>query len=389
MRIGIDVRYLSHGLMGGVHSYVGNLVPALIDLASVGHRVYLYADGKAPLEIGSSAPHVIVRALPWRAPVYSIYNDLFMRRWMAADKLDVVHFPANLGFGPGDVPLVLTLHDAINILPLREILRGHRKSPKVMAMMTYLHIMTTASLRRASLVITDSCYARMEIVRAVRAAPRRVVPIHLGLAPDLRRIDDQAVLGEVRQRLDLAGRFLLADALKNPGALLRAWRSLPAGVRGGRSLVFYSRVPDPPQLGPDATARDGVRLLVRPSRSDLIALYSMAEAFVFPSWIEGFGLPILEAMACGAPVIASDRGAIPEVAGGAALLCDADNDEDLARLITRVLGDRREAERLQKLGFARAAQFSWTTAAALTLDSYSRAIALSRPGSAAAVCAHS
>ena len=242
MRVGIDVRYLSHGLIGGVHNYVANFVPALIELAA-DHQIYLYADRKAPLEIRPLPSRVVVRTLPWQAPVYSIYNDLFMRRWMAADNLDVVHFPANLGFGPRGVPLVLTLHDAINILPLREILRGHRKSPKVMAMMAYLHVMTLASLWRSSLVLTVSGHAREEIIRMGRVDPQRVFAIHHGLAPDLRRIDDQEVLGEVRQRLDLTRRFLLADALKNPGVMLRAWRSLPVAVREGVDLVFFSRMP--------------------------------------------------------------------------------------------------------------------------------------------------
>ena len=83
----------------------------------------------------------------------------------------------------------------------------------------------------------------------------------------------------------------------------------------------------------------------------------MAEAFIFPSWVEGFGLPVLEAMTCGTPVIASDRGSIPEVTGGAALLADPYDAEALAHHITRVLGDPDEARRLRERGFARAAQF--------------------------------
>jgi len=102
----------------------------------------------------------------------------------------------------------------------------------------------------------------------------------------------------------------------------------------------------------------------------------MAEAFVFPSWIEGFGLPVLEAMACGAPVIASDRGSIPEVAGGAALLADPYDADAFARHVERALSDPGEARRLRELGFARAAQFSWHNAAQRTLDVYRQAFEL-------------
>src|SRR5579884_640571 len=97
MRIGIDVRYLSHGLVGGVHTYVEHFVPELVALATE-HQIYLYADTKRPLELHNLPEHVTVRYLPWRSPMSSIVNDLFMRRQLAHDHLDVVHFPANYGF---------------------------------------------------------------------------------------------------------------------------------------------------------------------------------------------------------------------------------------------------------------------------------------------------
>jgi glycosyltransferase involved in cell wall biosynthesis len=163
---------------------------------------------------------------------------------------------------------------------------------------------------------------------------------------------------------------VLADALKNPAALVRAWRLLPARLREGRQIVFFSRRPDPPAIVGEAVAAGDAVLLLRPAREDLIALYSMAEAFVFPSWIEGFGIPILEAMTCGAPVIASDRGAIPEVAGDAALLADAEDSAAFARHISLLLGTPEAAQRLRERGFVRVAQFSWHDTARRILESY-------------------
>ncbi len=373
MRIGIDVRYLSHGLVGGVHTYVAHFVPALLDLAA-DHQIYLYADTKRPFELVDLPRHVAVRRAPWRSPLSSVYLDLFLRRQMAADRLDVVHFPANYGFAPRGARTVVTLHDVINVLPLTEIVRGHAKKPRTIAMMTYLHLCTKASLRAADLLLTVSGHAARAIVMATGWDPGRVVPIPHAPTPDLRRIEDPDELAAVRERLGLTAPFVLADGLKNPSTLVRAWRLLPSELRRGRGIVFFSRRPDPPAIVHEAVARGEARLVVRPSRADLIALYSMAEAFVFPSWIEGFGIPVLEAMTCGSPVVASDRGAIPEVAGDAALLSDAEDAEGFARNLARVLGDAGEAGRLRARGYARAARFSWRATAQRILESYELAL---------------
>jgi glycosyltransferase involved in cell wall biosynthesis len=130
-----------------------------------------------------------------------------------------------------------------------------------------------------------------------------------------------------------------------------------------------------PEVGA-AVAQGSARLLVRPSVDDLACLYRMADVFVFPSWIEGFGLPVLEAMASGAPVIASDRHAIPEVAGGAALLMDAEDDATLVTHLSRILTHPGEAERLRALGIARAATFSWSRSAGIALAAYRTATQL-------------
>jgi glycosyltransferase involved in cell wall biosynthesis len=386
MRIGIDVRYLSHGLVGGVHTYIAHFVPALIDLAA-DHQIFLYADTKRPFELRDLPSHVAVRLLPYRSPLSSVGHDLFMQRQVARDRLDVIHYPANHGFGPSGTRTVITLHDAINIMPLSEIIRGHAKNPRTIAMMTYLHLLSSRSVRRADLLVTVSAHAAREIARYSRFDPRKIVPVPHAPTPDLRRIDDQELLSDVRRRYGLTRHFVLADGLKNPAALVRAWRRLPAELRDDCEIVFFSRRPDPLPIVYEAAAAGEARLLVRPPREDLIALYSMADAFVFPSWIEGFGIPVLEAMTCGAPVIASDRGAIPEVAGDAALLADAEDDATLARHIALILGDAEAARQLRERGFARSAQFTWRETARKILECYERLVCdapeLSRPAHAA------
>lgn len=373
MRIGIDVRYLSHGLVGGVHTYVTHFVRALLPQTHE-HAVVLYADTKRPFELHDLPKHVTLRLRPYRNGLSSVAHDLFLHRTMAQDRLDVVHFPANYGFGPRGVATVITLHDAINILPLAEIIRGHPKNLRTISMMTYLHLMSSQSIRQARLLLTVSEHARQEIARVGAIDHNRIVAVPHAPTPDLHRVTDAQRLADVRQRHHLSRPFVLADALKNPAVLVRAWRLLDPTVRNEHEIVFFSRRPDPLPIVHAAVAEGSARLLVRPSREDLITLFSMASAFAFPSWIEGFGIPILEAMTCGAPVIASDRGSIPEVAGGAALIADAEDQTTFARHLTQVLTNPTVAQQLREQGFQRAAQFSWDKTARAILDVYQRAV---------------
>ncbi|MFQ3661912.1 MAG: glycosyltransferase family 1 protein [Chloroflexaceae bacterium] len=374
MRIGIDVRYLSHGLVGGVHTYVKQLVPALLKAAPE-HEFVLYADTKAPFELRDVPANTRVRYLPYRNALSSIMSDFVrLRREMATDRVEVAHFPTNYGFGPRGAATVITLHDAINLMPLSHTLqsKGTLWDARARAMTIYLYCCSHLALRRADLVLTVSEHARREIAHYGHYDPGRIVAIHHGIEAGLRRVTDAAVLAEVRARYGLERQFILADGLKNPAVIVRAWQHLPQHLRDSHTIVFFSRR-EPLPVVREAEAAGHCRLLLNIPRADLVALYSMACAFVFPSWLEGFGIPIVEAMTCGAPVICADNSAMPEVAGGAALLCNAEDEHTLAAHLTRVLGNPNEAERLRALGYARARQFSWQRTAEQTIAAYHRA----------------
>jgi len=381
VRIGIDARYLSHNLMGGVHTYLSLLVPALIERAR-GDELFLYADDKARFEIDvATAPaNVTVRILPYRNALSAFKLDFTLRDAMAADRIDVAHFPANFGFAPPGVRSVITLHDAINIMPLWEILWGHEKTPRAMGLMTYLHFVSTFSVRRADVLITVSEYSKREIVRRSGLPEDRVIAVKYGPAPVFRRIDDQAQLAEVRTRLQVQRPFLLADAIKNPAVIARAWQRLPENLRASHQMLFFSRLVEPPAPVQAMVAAGHAQVLIRPSRSDLVAIFNLAEGFLFPSLYEGLGLPPIEAMKCGAPVIASDCGSIPEVVGDAGVIIDAQDDTALAAQITRLLQDRAFHQTLQQRGFARAEEFSWPKPADRILEAYRYALSLPGKG---------
>jgi glycosyltransferase involved in cell wall biosynthesis len=365
MRVGIDVRYLSHGLIGGVHTYVKRLVTELIDLAREDELV-LYADAKAAFELTPPA-HVTVRILPWRSALSTAVNDWTLARRMADDRVDVAFFPTNHGFGPARAATVVTVHDALNLLPLRQTLtsKGHTRSARAAAMTVYLHLMTARAAARATLILTTSAFSRGAIAAASGRSIDDIVAVHHGAAPTAPITPSR--ITEVSDRYKLPSRYVLADGLKNPGVLVNAWQRLAPELRRAAAPVFFARHPRVLPILQAAVDAGEARLLVRPSSDELAALYAGASAFVFPSWIEGFGIPLLEAMSHGTPIVASDRGSIPEVVGDAALLVDAEDETQLATALTRVLTSDVEAARLRALGLARVARFTWRRAAEQTM----------------------
>jgi len=366
-RIAIDVRYLSHGLVGGVHTYQRNLVEQLL-ARDMGQDYVLWADSKSSFEISQLPPHADLRILPWSGPVSSLHNDRQLGVAMVRGGADVAHFPANYGFAPSLLPSVITLHDAINIMPLHEIWRGHAKRPKTLAMMTYLHLSTTQALRQQPFVVTVSEHARREILRLAKLDPARVIAIHSAHEQVFRRLD-AGLTADARVQFGLTGRVVVADAIKNPACVLRAWRALPETDRTCAELVFFSRR-EPMLAVQQAAERGEVRLLMRPERHELVQLFNLADAFVFPSWYEGFGLPVLEAMACGAPVIASDRGSLPEVAGHAGIVVDAEDHSAIARALHSIINDGHWQAELRARSLARASEFSWERTAQRMVDVY-------------------
>ncbi len=367
MRIAVDVRYLSHGLVGGVHSYALNLYEAIL-AEDRGNDYLLWADTKAPFELTRLPANAELRTLPWDGAISSIRNDRTIGRAMVRAGADIAHFPANVGIAPGWLPRIVTLHDAINLLPLREIVRGHRHTPSTILKMSYLHELTRRSMLGNPTVITVSEYSKREILRHSNLKADAVHVVASAPRAEFRRLSEPE-LSATRQQLGLRRSVVLADAIKNPLATLRAYRSLRQELRDETSLVWFARRRPDEVVVQSAFAGESV-LVERPPLDQLVKLYNLADAFVFPSWYEGFGLPVLEAMACGAPVVASDRGSIPEVAGGVGIIVGADDHRAITGALTRMLIDERYREHLRHQGLAWSSRFTWNATARQVISIY-------------------
>lgn len=374
-RVGIDIRYLSHGLFGGVHTYVRRLLPALMN-AAPDLQFVLYADRKAPLD-WTPPDGTTLRWLPWSNAVSSVVNDFTLARHMTADRIDVAHHLANYGFAPRGGCSVLTVHDVLNLQPVREGLRGfgNVSGLRTTAMVSYLSMMSRAAVRRATWLITVSEHARQQIAAAAKWPLEQLTPIAHGAPFTEAELPDDAMCAEILRSLALAPGFILGDAIKNPAVIVAAWRRLSPELRRAHPLVFFSRRAELIAELRDAAARGEARVIVRPDTTTVRALYRQASVFAFPSWIEGFGLPLLEAMTARTPVIASDRGAIPEVAGDAAIICDAEDVDAFASGLNRLLQDEGERQHLVERGAARAKLYTWERAASETVAVYEQAFA--------------
>jgi glycosyltransferase involved in cell wall biosynthesis len=164
--------------------------------------------------------------------------------------------------------------------------------------------------------------------------------------------------------------LVLADGIKNAQATIEAFAGLPEHVRDRTDLVFFSRESMPRPAVAAALVNPRVRFIAQPTTAELVALMNLATVFAFPSWYEGFGLPLVEAMRCGAPIVASSRAAIPEIVGEAGLLFDLEDPDGFRAHLCALLEDAVLRERARAAALARARAFDWCETARRTVSVY-------------------
>jgi glycosyltransferase involved in cell wall biosynthesis len=240
--------------------------------------------------------------------------------------------------------------------------------------------LTWLSSRIADAIITPSDTVARDVTKALRAPDDRVVSIHEAPGPQYRPVGTDAQR-EMRRKHQLPDRYVLSvgslEPGKNRGRLIRAYSDAtgtgddcPLIIVGQPAWQYEADYHLVRQLHLDQR----VRFLGYVPDDDLPAMYSAATAFAYPSLYEGFGLPVLEAMACGTPVLTSNTSATAEVAGDAALLVDPWNEHAIQASLSRLLTDDALQDELRQRGFKRAAQFSWDRTARETLAIYEAAV---------------
>jgi glycosyltransferase involved in cell wall biosynthesis len=362
MRFSVDAHAIGCHLTGN-EVYIRNLLHEFARLDD-GNELIAYISKK-----GQDAD------LPGRIQTRSVSDDPFKRlgldlpRHLRRDRPDLLHVQYT---GPvfSPVPLVVSVHD-VSYLEHPQYFTRFRS--------IQLRITVRRTLERAVRVLTPSEFSRRAILKHYRIAEDKVVVVPNAVESQFRPIEREVARMAIQRKFGFSRPFVLTvgdlQPRKNHLGLLRAFEDvLKAEPQLQHDLMFvgketwYSR--ELHRAVEHSAVRDRVHFTGFVEDVDLVHFYGACDLFVFPSFYEGFGLPILEAMACGRAVACSNLTAMPEVANAAGILFDPASKPEIARAMLDVLRDTELRTRLERLGLHRAAGFSWEKSAAQTLQVY-------------------
>ncbi len=364
MRVAIDARKL-HDF--GIGTYTRNLLRHLarIDRDSE----YLLLCHQPDLGIGAQlGPNF--RTVLEPSPNYSVREQIHVPWVLHRERPDVFHAPHYVLPPAVGCRSLVTIHDCIHLvfpqyLPSR-------------AAYVYAKASMWSAARRSHRILTVSEASKRDIIRFLNVPPEKIVVVHNAIDERFRVKPSEEAIARVRERYQLDHRFVLyvgnIKPHKNLVRLIEAFDRLRKSGFDELTLLIIgdeiSKLPALRRAVHDHKLHKHVRFLGYLPDETLAVLYRLAAVFVFPSLSEGFGLPPIEAMACGAPVVTSNVSSLPEVTGGAAVLVDPYAVESIADGIARVLSNPVLREELRVKGIARALEFSWERSVSRTREIY-------------------
>lgn len=364
MRFSVDAHTLGCHLTGN-EVYIRNLLNEFVKLQPSDEFIAYVSKPEAPAYVPKGCRTERVSENPYRRLGW----DLPLR--IRKDRPDLLHvqYTAPLNC---KVPLIVSVHD-VSYLEHPQYFTRYRA--------TQLRLTVKGTVERAAAVLTPSEFSRDSILRHYRIDPAKVVVVPNAVSSQFRPIDRKVAMAAVQKKYKIYGPFVLMvgdlQPRKNHLGLLKAFEeALRAHPQLPHELVFvgketwYSR--ELHRAVERSPLRGRVHFTGFVDDADLVQFYGACDLFVFPSFYEGFGLPILEAMACSRAVACSSTTAMPEVADAAAILFDPHSTWEMARAMSDVLLNPELRTRLERLGGQRATLFSWQRAAERTLDVYAR-----------------
>lgn len=365
MRIGIDL-HMVNDFMQGSRTYTYNLTRLLLESDSKNEYFLYFPESSQSLPDVFAGPNVHLRSIWPKSRIIRLPLSFPVK--LAMDKIDVFHCqymaPPLMA-----TPYVVTLHDIIH--------ESHPQYyPKLLRY--FMSLFYPYCARRADHVFTVSEYSRMEIIRRYRVSEEKISVTYNGVSDEFQTLDDREKIQAVCRKYGIWHKYLLfvgrLEPRKNIAGLIRAYHLLRQKqpvehqlvIAGMKDFMYESLFTLVGQLG----LSEHVVFTGRVEQEDLPLLYNGADIFVYPTFAEGFGIPPLEAMACGVPVIASNATSLPEVVGDAGILVDPHRDEALAQAMETLLNHAGLRAELREKGLKQAKKFTWRNASEHVLDIY-------------------
>ena len=371
MRIAIDAHSVGNQLAGN-ETYAVNLIEALAEVDQ-SNQYTLYVTRQSAIDrFANRWPNFNVKRTVPHTPLVRIPVTLSAE--LRRNPVDVLHVQYT---APPLAPcsVVATIHD-LSFEHLPETFNRRSRAQ--------LRLTVRRTARKAAQILTLSEFSRRDIVDTYRIAPDRVSVTPAAAPSHFKPIEDETELRKIREIYGIERDYILSvssiQPRKNLIRLIEAYSCL-RGLRPEGKLPQLILVGKRGWLDNETfraaqrhSANNDIAFTGYVAEKDLPALYSGATCFVYPSFFEGFGLPVLEAMQCGAPVIAGNRTSIPEVVGKAGLLFDPFDTNSLVQALTRVLDDSEYRAALRIQGLERAREFDWKQTARMTLQAYQKAV---------------
>ncbi len=369
MKIGIDATGVL-GLKTGIEYYIINITKHLLKIDKQNNYT-IYCRNEIPSEFETQNQNTTFKILKFRNR--KIFQQTRFPIINASDKIELMFFPGNSFSLFCPCKFLLTIHDIFPYV-ISDYLPKYNNDARIDRMNTYYwKWMSRWGCSKSEKVIAVSESTKNDIIRIFSENPAKISVIHEAVAESFYSVRDKKCLDTFKKKYNLPEKYILCVGTgthKNIQGSIKAFRTLKQKKHSTLKLIITGATSNIRNEVFDwikaKKMQDEVILWGYFPAEDLNLLFNAAELLLFPSFYEGFGLPVLEAFACGLPIIASKVSALPEIAGDAAILLDPHNNEEISFQLERVLSDQKLRKSMISKGFLQVARFTWENSAQKT-----------------------
>lgn len=376
MKIGIEAQRIFRKKKHGMEVVTIELINHLQKIDKENEYVIFVKDGE-DRDCIRETENFKIKTIP--GITYPDWEQVHLPKAIRKEKLDLVHFTSNTASLFINIPIVLTLHDIIYLESINFSGTHYQNIGNL-----YRRLIVPKIVKKSKAIITVSMYEKKRIDEHFSLNNDKVKVVYNAKDSAFKKIVDDDLLNNVKKKYDFPGEFILflgnTAPKKNSERLIRAYikyaqkceTPLPLVVLDlARSYILnILKEMEMEKYEDRIITKDYI------AHEDLLVVYNLATIFIYPSLRESFGLPIIEAMACGTPVITSNTSAMPEVAGNAALLINPLDEEDIAEKIYSLATDNPLLQDLKEKGYQRSEDFSWEKTAMEVLEIYNKLLYL-------------